>query len=377
MSEQSDLLLDLSILYRSTQKYYDRMLQDSHLTYAQLPILVMIYEKEGISMQGIALQGGYDKGTISKNVKHLQAQGYIKVIESAKDKRNRELYTTDAAKQIMSKVYGIRRDWWRHLIQDIDEDEMDQFIGMYQTMASNAREYADMKPHKIHFFQCEKLNISDYPDKLSTVLSTGGCNFRCPTCQKKDLVFLKEAANDIPLDEIMNHLKKRKNMIQAVCIQGGEPFMHPDIEFFLKEVKKLGYPIKITTNGSFPDLLKDFVKKKLIDYVCMEVKNGPTHYGISAGMGKYDISQVEESKDFLLENKVDYEFMIQLSKEYHSLRDIEELSSWINGAKSVCIYNNIEGKDTIEEGLHSWDEEDVKQAIDILKKHVKHVRVGD
>lgn len=69
MARQNDLLMDISILYRSTQKYYDKKLANLSLTYAQLPILIAIYEEEGISMQKIALDGGYDKGTITKMFK--------------------------------------------------------------------------------------------------------------------------------------------------------------------------------------------------------------------------------------------------------------------------------------------------------------------
>ena len=92
MDRQTDFLLNISVLYRSTQKYYDRMLQSIQLTYAQLPILIMIFEQEGITMRQIAESGVYDKGTISKNVKHLEQEGYILIQPSKQDKRNKELY---------------------------------------------------------------------------------------------------------------------------------------------------------------------------------------------------------------------------------------------------------------------------------------------
>ena len=87
MEKQNDLLMDSSILYRSTQKYYDKMLQDLNLSYAQLPILIEIYENEGISLQQIVQVGGYDKGTVTKNVQKLNTLGYVSILTSAKDKR--------------------------------------------------------------------------------------------------------------------------------------------------------------------------------------------------------------------------------------------------------------------------------------------------
>ena len=111
MEKQNDLLMDSSILYRSTQKYYDKMLQDLNLSYAQLPILIEIYENEGISLQKIVQVGGYDKGTVTKNVQKLNTLGYVSILTNTKDKRAKELYTTALTKKHISEIYGIRRDW--------------------------------------------------------------------------------------------------------------------------------------------------------------------------------------------------------------------------------------------------------------------------
>ena len=139
-SNSTDLLLDISILYRSTQKYYDKMLQSLSLTYAQLPILILIYEHEGISLQQIAYEGGYDKGTITKQVQKLQEMGYIRVQSSQRDKRAKELYTTQNARSIMNKIYGIRASWWQHISASIPENDMQKFSTFYKTMVVSARE---------------------------------------------------------------------------------------------------------------------------------------------------------------------------------------------------------------------------------------------
>ena len=143
MARQNDLLMDISILYRSTQKYYDKKLANLSLTYAQLPILIAIYEEEGISMQKIALDGGYDKGTITKNVQKLVNLGYVIVQSSIKDKRAKELYTTDKTKEVMNQIYSIRRNWWKHIIQSIPSKKIEEFSYLYEDMAENAKVFAD------------------------------------------------------------------------------------------------------------------------------------------------------------------------------------------------------------------------------------------
>lgn len=377
MSNQSDLLLDVSILYRSTQKYYDRMLQKLHMTYAQLPILIMIYEQEGITMQQIANQGVYDKGTISKNVKNLQTMGFIRTQESKKDKRNKELYTTDQAKQIMFHVYGIRRDWWHHLTKDIQTDELDHFISLYQTMAENARRYANTETHPIHFYQWQKVSLDAYPDQVATVLSTGGCNFRCPACVKSDLVFLQESTQEIPMDDVIDYLNKRRGIIQAVSIEGGEPLMQDGIAYFLRQVKTMGYKVKISTNGSFPDRLKELVNEQLVDYVSMRIKNGPRHYGKAIGMDTHDVSDIQESAEFLIHGSVDYEFWWQPIKEFHNEKEIQEIAQWLQGAKRLVVAPLPAGARMIQPDLHGLPAEQIKQAIEILRGTIQDVQMGD
>lgn len=160
MEKQNDLLMDSSILYRSTQKYYDKMLQDLNLSYAQLPILIEIYENEGISLQQIVQVGGYDKGTVTKNVQKLNTLGYVSILTSAKDKRVKELYTTALTKKHISEIYGIRRDWWHHITQDLTAEQIEVFSTFYQTLSNHARSYADLEQTNLQFYKLKKLSLS-------------------------------------------------------------------------------------------------------------------------------------------------------------------------------------------------------------------------
>lgn len=165
MEKQNDLLMDSSILYRSTQKYYDKMLQDLNLSYAQLPILIEIYENEGISLQQIVQVGGYDKGTVTKNVQKLNTLGYVSILTSAKDKRVKELYTTALTKKHISEIYGIRRDWWHHITQDLTAEQIEVFSTFYQTLSNHARSYADLEQTNLQFLFEKSYDLSNTSKK--------------------------------------------------------------------------------------------------------------------------------------------------------------------------------------------------------------------
>lgn len=375
MDKQSDLLMNLSVLYRSTQKYYDRMLQSIQLTYAQLPILIMIFEQEGISSNEIVNHGVYDKGTISKTVKHLEQHGFIYSVKQEEDKRNKSLYTTDYAKQIMSMVYDIRRDWWHHLIADVDEDHFEHFLKIYETMSRNARTYADSQPTDIHFFQWQKVSLSAFTDHVSTVLYTGGDNFRCPYYTHPELVFVQEDLEEIPLDTIKNYLEQRKGILEAVCIEGGEPLMNPKLEYFLEYVKELGYKTKVHTNGTFPEHLKRYAKKGLLDFVSLELKNGPKEYSKCIGMEGFDIQPISDTIAFLMESNLDYQIEVQLVKGYHTPKSIQALASWIKGVKKVVVHTQIDGTKTIVPDLEALDKDQQEQCIAQLEKVIPIVQV--
>ncbi len=377
MSKHNDLILDLSILYRSTSKYYDRQLKEMNLTYAQLPILILIYENEGSSMQVITNKGGYDKGTISKSIRHLEQEGYIRVVPSKKDKRNKEIYTTNIAKQSMSKVYEIRRDWWKHLTKDIEPEELDHFISLYQTMAINALAYADTQPVFIHFYEWQKLSLSEYPNHFSSILRMGGCNFQCPHCTKSNLVFMDENEDEIPLETIYDFLEDRKDTLDALCIEGGEPFMHKNLSIFLNKVKEFNYKIKIKTNGSYPDELKQVIRLGLVDYVELNLKNGPNYLAQTIGMTHYDSSKIKESIDYLIQGSIPYTFSIRLVEEFHNTNSILDLAKWIEGAKKIILNTKIDENKTFKSGFHSVTKQKARQFSQILAMYVDSIEIGD
>ena len=141
----------------------------------------------------------------------------------------------------------------------------------------------------------QKLTLLDFPGKVACTVFTKGCNFLCPFCHNSFLVKDLEKADEISSDKVIEYLKKRFGVLEGVCITGGEPLLHKELETFLSQVKEIGYAVKLDTNGSFPDRLKDLVEKGLIDYVAMDIKNSFEKYEETAGWKNGDLSKISES----------------------------------------------------------------------------------
>ena len=375
MEKQNDLLMDSSILYRSTQKYYDKMLQDLNLSYAQLPILIEIYENEGISLQQIVQVGGYDKGTVTKNVQKLNALGYISIQTSARDKRAKELYTTALTKKHISEIYGIRRDWWHHITQDLDANEIEVFSKFYQTLSTHARSYADLEQTNLQFYKLKKLSLSDYEGHLSCSLYTGGCNLKCPYCHSRDLVYLKENRYPIVTEKINEYLESHRKDLDGIYISGGEPLMHEGVVSFLKYTKTLNYNIKLHTNGMYYDRLHKIIHEKLVDSISLDIKNAPSAYAKTCGVEDIDINEIEKSLRLLKTSHIPFDLCVTLVNEFHNEKNIEELGQWIQGVHMVVLQPFQNNETTIDHSLHRPDEKQILKYKTILEKYVDTVKI--
>ncbi len=185
---------------------------------------------------------------------------------------------------------------------------------------------------KIGGFQ--KTSLLDFPDKISAIIWTMDCNFRCPFCYNKQIVLGE--ANRIPDEEIFSFLEKRKGLLEGLVISGGEPLLQDDIISFAEKVKKLGYPIKLDTNGSCPEKLKELIDKKLVDYIAMDVKAPKNKYNELTGT-KTDISKIEESIEIIKSDAPDYEFRTTFVPNLLKKEDIVEIAKWLDGAKRFYL----------------------------------------
>lgn len=226
---------------------------------------------------------------------------------------------------------------------------------------------------KIAGFQ--KLTLLDYPGKVACILFTYGCNFACPFCHNSFLV-----KGDVPVpeyseEEIFNFLKKRQGVLDGVCISGGEPLLYGDLPEFIKKIKELGYPVKLDTNGSMPEKLKDVVQSRLVDYVAMDIKNTFDKYPETTGCENINTDNIKESIDFLMKGYVDFEFRTTVVKEFHSPQDIERISEIISGCDKYYLQNFVDSGNILGNNLHPVDENTLREMKLLASKNVKTAQI--
>lgn len=183
-----------------------------------------------------------------------------------------------------------------------------------------------------------KLSLVDYPGKTAAVVFTQGCNFRCPYCHNKDLVLPECFQEPVPEAEVMDYLCKRQGMIGGVVVTGGEPTLQKDLAEFLSKIKSLGYSVKLDTNGHRPDVLKNVIEQKLVDFIAMDVKAPLGRYEALAGV-KIDPRLLQESIEIIKNSGLAYQLRTTLVKQLHRPDDLPALAELVKGARCYKLQN--------------------------------------
>lgn len=218
----------------------------------------------------------------------------------------------------------------------------------------------------------QKTTLLDYPGKVACTVFLAGCNFRCPFCQNWEIVTGK--GEDITEEELFSFLKKRRGVLDGVCVTGGEPLINADIESFIGKIKDLGYSVKLDTNGSFPDKLKTLAEKKLVDTVAMDIKNCPSRYALTAGT-QVDMNKIDESVKYLLSGQIDYELRTTVIDELHDDDSMRELAQWIKGAKRYYLQNFKDSDAVPYKNLSPCSEEKLNGFINVVKPFVPSAKI--
>ena len=216
----------------------------------------------------------------------------------------------------------------------------------------------------------QKLTLLDFPERVACTVFFAGCNFRCPFCHNASLVVDIPPEGDVTEEEFFSFLKKRQGILDGVCVTGGEPLLQPDIEEFIRGIKKLGYAVKLDTNGSFPDKLKSLVQNGLVDYVAMDIKNCPELYAITTGVEKLNVDSIKESVAYLKEGHVPYEFRTTVVKNYHTMESFEKIGQWLQGSEKYFLQNFVDSGDLIVKETKGCNEEEMKEFLQIMQKYV-------
>ena len=213
----------------------------------------------------------------------------------------------------------------------------------------------------------QKTTLLDFPEKVACTVFTGGCNFRCPFCHNASLVKLVDDER-IDIDEFFSFLNKRVNILDGVCITGGEPLLQKDIFEFIQRIKGLGYAVKLDTNGSYPNELKALISAELIDYVAMDVKNSRSKYSQTCG-ANINIDDIQKSMGILASSGIEYEFRTTVVRELHSTEDIIEIAEWISNAPKYFLQSFKDSGDILSCGLSSYSDNEMKEILETARKH--------
>lgn len=181
-----------------------------------------------------------------------------------------------------------------------------------------------------------KTSISDYPGHIAAVVFVGGCNFRCPYCHNPDLVLRPPSLPDIEVGDVMRSLVERRGFVDGVVITGGEPTLQTDLADFVRALQALGLAVKLDTNGYRPQVLRQLLRERLLDYVAMDVKGSWEKYPLAAGC-QVDTRRIEDSIQLLLSSEVEYEFRTTVIPTMVTVEDIAAIARSIAGSRRYFL----------------------------------------
>ena len=217
----------------------------------------------------------------------------------------------------------------------------------------------------------QKLTLLDYPEKVACTVFTGGCNLRCPFCHNASLVLGTPPPDEIADDELFSYLKKRRGVLDGVCVSGGEPLLQPGLEEFLGRVRSLGYLVKLDTNGTFPAKLRSLVSGGLVNYVAMDVKNSPERYAETVGVPGFGDSAVRESIGYLLTEPVGYEFRTTVVKGLHDAESLRAAARSVKGAKRYFLQKFVDSGELIGTGLSAFSDREMRDFLGVVSPYVQ------
>lgn len=221
----------------------------------------------------------------------------------------------------------------------------------------------------------QKLTLLDYPEKVACTVFTNGCNFRCPFCHNASLVLRPGSGEQIQEEDFFTFLKKRTGVLDGVCVTGGEPLLQNDIANFLEKIHRLGFLVKLDTNGSCPDILQELVKDGLVDYVAMDIKNSKKRYPETIGFDIYDLTSIEKSVEFLLAGSVDYEFRTTVAKGLHTEESLMEAAQWISGCKRYFLQCFVDSGDLINKNVTGYSKAEMEELAESVRSIIPNVAI--
>ena len=197
-----------------------------------------------------------------------------------------------------------------------------------------------------------KFSAIDFPGRLACILFTGGCNLRCGFCHNAEFVLperLKELTNPVPFETVLNFLGERRGLLDGVSICGGEPTVHQDLPERMKDIKNLGFQIKLDTNGSNPAMLEKIIAAGLVDYLAMDIKDALPYRPELVGV-EIDAGLIRRSVALVKNAGVEYEFRSTILPTFHDLETLRSMGEIITGAKK-WVLQGFRNTKTLRDGF--------------------------
>ncbi len=227
------------------------------------------------------------------------------------------------------------------------------------------------------FAGMEKMSLVDYDGYSAATVFTVGCNMRCPFCQNSSL--LSAPTKETPAvaeDEVIDYLRKRHGLIDALCITGGEPTLWRSLPDFIYRLRQElpDIHIKLDTNGTNPDMLEALLAQKLIDYVAMDIKNCREKYGETVGLASEKVEAllplIDRSIDFMMRSGIDYEFRTTVVAELHTEEDMRCIGEWLKNAKAYYLQSFRDHGTNLVAGLHPHTDENMTKLLTALRQYI-------
>ena len=226
---------------------------------------------------------------------------------------------------------------------------------------------------EIHGFN--KTTLLDYPEHVAATVFTGGCNFRCPFCHNASLVLQPEECPVIPEEEVLGHLRKRRGILEGVCITGGEPTLQKDLKEFICKVKDMGFLVKLDTNGYRPEVLRQLLSEGLLDYVAMDVKAALPNYTKVTGCPQLDLSRIEESIAILKNSRISYEFRTTVVKGLHTVEEFEEIGRMLKGCRAYYLQVYRDNENVISRSYAAYPAQIMRDMKEMARKYIDKVEL--
>lgn len=217
----------------------------------------------------------------------------------------------------------------------------------------------------------QKFSTVDYPGYPCAAVFTIGCNMRCGYCHNPELVLPEQYINTIPTEDILLFLQSRFGRLQAVTISGGEPTEQADLVDFIRQVKAMGYLVKLDTNGTRPHVIKELLDDGLVDFIAMDIK-GPLNKYVQIAARPIDFATIEQSIA-LIKTMPGHEFRTTIVRSQLTVSDFEQIGQMVQGAKRYALQRFVSQGALVSPqfiAAESFTDSELASAQKIMNKYV-------